>query len=110
MSEGLRVRASDRELNDLMVRAGSSDPTVWATLTDSDIALVRVYTLSILRIYQTAYLEVQEGLLRPEALGELGLSGFRQGDLMRNIWPFVRGSLLVEFADFLASELDLPPE
>ena len=108
MSEGLRARAADRELNDLMARAGSSDPAVWATLTDSDINLVRVYTLSVLRIYQSAYLEVQQGLLRPEALEDLGLSGFRQSDLLRNLWPLLRGSVSVEFADYLASELDLP--
>ena len=108
MAEGWRLRASDRELNDLIYRAGSTDPDVWSNLTDSDIRRVRAYILSTLRIYQSAYLEVQEGLLRPEALDDLGIGGFRENNLLRNMWPFVRGTLSVEFADYLASGLDLP--
>ena len=108
MSEGWRLRASDRELNDLLDRAGSSDPAVWASLTESDLSLVRAFALSVLRIYQSAYLEVQEGLLGPEALEDLGLSGFRQSNLARNMWPQLRGYLSPGFAAYFASELDLP--
>jgi len=108
MAEGWRLRASDRELNDLVYGAGSTDPEVWSNLTDSDIRRVRAYTLSVLRIYQSAYLEVQQGLLRPEALEDLGIEGFRESALLKNIWPSVRGALSVEFAAYLASRLDLP--
>lgn len=108
MAEGWRLRASDRELNDLVYRAGSADPDDWSNLTDSDIRRVRAYLLSTLRIYQSAYLEVQEGLLRPEALEDLGIDGMRETSLLQNMWPFVRGQLSVEFADYLASGLDLP--
>jgi hypothetical protein len=51
---------------------------------------------------------VQEGLLRPEALEDLGIDGLREANLLRNMWPFVRGQLSVEFADYLASGFDLP--
>jgi hypothetical protein len=108
MAEGWRLRASDRELNDLVYRAGSADPDDWSNLTDSDIRRVRAFVLSTLRIYQSAYLEVQEGLLRPEALEDLGIDGFKDTRLLQNMWPFVRGGLSVEFADYLASGLDLP--
>jgi hypothetical protein len=108
MAEGWRLRASDRELNDLVYRAGSTDPDDWSKLTDSDIRRVRALVLSTLRIYQSAYLEVQEGLLRPEALEDLGIDAFRETRLLQNMWPSVRGGLSVEFADYLASGLDLP--
>ena len=111
MSEGFRLRASDRELNDLIVRAGSSDPAEWATLTDSDINLARVYVLSVLRLYQSAFLNMREGLLGPEAMVDLGLAGFTtRTSLVRNLWPFVRSALSPEFAAYLGSEMDLPPE
>jgi hypothetical protein len=108
MAEGWRLRASDRELNDLISAAGSTDPDVRSKLTDSDVRRVWAYTLSFLRIYQSAYLEVQQGLLRPEALEDLGLRGLKQSTLLQNMWPSVRGQLSVEFADYLASEFDLP--
>jgi len=109
-AEGFRVRASDRELNDLIVRAGSSDPTEWATLTDSDIELVRVYVLSVLRLYQSAFLEVQEGLLRPDAMEDLGLENFARGRLLQNLWPFVRGTVSPGLAAYLGSEFNLSME
>ena len=108
MAEGWRLRASDRELNDLVFRAGSTDPDDWSKLTDSDIRRVRALVLSTLRIYQSAYLEVQEGLLRPEALQDLGIDAFSNTRLLQNMWPSVRGGLSAEFADYLASGLDLP--
>ena len=108
MAEGWRLRASDPELNDLVSRAGSADPDVWSSLTDSDKRRVRAYTLSFLRIYQSAYLEVQQGLLPPEALEELGLGGLRASSLLQNMWPIVKDQISVEFADYLESGFDLP--
>ena len=108
MAEGWRLHASDRELNDLIYRAGSIDPEVRSDLTDSDIRRVRAYVLSTLRIYQSAYLEVREGLLKPEALKNLGIDGFRDTKLLQAMWPSVRNQLSVEFAEHLASEMDLP--
>jgi hypothetical protein len=108
MAEAWRLRASDRELNDLIFRAGSTDPDVWSNLTDSDIRRVRAYLLSTLRIYQSAYLEVREGLLRPQALEDLGIDGFRDSRLLQNMWPFVRNQISVEFAHHLAAEMHLP--
>ncbi len=69
---------------------------------------MRAYVLSTLRIYQSAYLEVREGLLSPQALEDLGMDGFRDSRLLQNMWPFVRNQLSVEFADQLASEMNLP--
>jgi len=108
MAEGWRLRASDRELDDLLYAAGSSDPDVRSKLTESDIRRARAFTLSYLRIYQSAFLEVQQGLLRPEALEDLGLLGLRESAVLQNMWPSVRGQLSAEFADYLASEFDLP--
>ena len=64
MAEGWRLRASNPALNDIVARAGSADPDVWSGLTDSESLQARAFTLSFLRIYQSAYLEVQEGLLK----------------------------------------------
>ena len=108
MSEVWLLRASDRELNDLLLRAGSSDPTVLEGLTNSDLSLARAFALAPLRIYQSAYLEVQEGLLAPEALEDLGLSGFRQSNLVQNLWPQLRGYLSEDFAGYIESELEMP--
>jgi len=110
MSEGFRIRATDRGLNDVLAGAASSDPAVWATMSDSDKDLARVYVLSVMRVYQSAFLEVREGLLRPEALEELGISGFKRSNLLQNVWPRVKVSLSPESATYLEAEMDLPPE
>jgi hypothetical protein len=103
MAEGWRLRAADRELNDLLYAFSSTDPDVRSKLTDSDIRRVQAFTLSYLRIYQSAYLEVQHGLLPPEALEDLGLRGLRGGTFLQNIWPSLRNLLSVEFADYLGA-------
>ena len=108
MAEGWRLRASDRELDDLVYVAGLVDPDLRSNLTDSDLRRVRAYVLSFLRIYQSAYLEVRQGVLRPEALDDLGLGGVKGSALLQNMWPSLRGQLSIDFADYLASEFDLP--
>jgi len=110
MAEGWRLRASDPALDDIVARAGSTDPDVWSRLTESDIGQARAFTLSFLRIYQSAYLEVQEGLLSPEALEDLGINGLKESRLLQNMWPFVRGQLSTEFADYLAARFNLPQD
>lgn len=107
MAEGWRARASDRELDDLIYLAGLADPDLRSKLTDSDLRRVRAYVISFLRVYQSAYLEVQQGVLR-EALDDLGLRGLKGTSLLKNVWPSVREQLSVDFAGHLASEFDLP--
>ena len=110
MAEGWRLRATDRELNDLLYMANSTDPDVRSKLTDSDMRRVQAYTLSYLRIYQSAYLEVQQGLLPPEALVDLGLRGVKGSAFLQHMWPSLQLLLSTEFADYLESELDLPQD
>lgn len=62
-------RAHDRELNDVIGRL-AADSLDWSSVSDSDLALARAYGIGVFRLYETVFLQVEEGLLEEEAMDE----------------------------------------
>ena len=98
------AKANNRELNDLVDLAGAADSATWADLSESDVGLVRSYVVSVVRLYETVYLQVEQGLLEPDALESLGWIGFLNGDALVRMWPQVRPVVTPAFATYLEGE------
>ena len=98
------ARASDRELNDLVRVAASGDPGSWAGLSESDIYLLRSYTLSSIRLFETAYLQVEQNLLDEDAMERLGWKNFLESTFFKRMWPEVRPMVSPAFTQYLEAQ------
>jgi hypothetical protein len=98
------MKATDRELNDLVEIADEDDPAGWGALTESDQRLVASYVQGLLRLYETVFLQVEEGLLPADAMGALGWEGFSDTSLLRRTWPRARQYVTAEFATYLEAQ------
>jgi hypothetical protein len=96
-------RANNRELNDLVFVAANADSATWAALDASDIYLLRSYVLANLRLYETAYLQVEEELLAADALERLGWSNFLDSKFLERMWPQAKAMVSPAFAEYLES-------
>lgn len=97
-------RANDRELNDLVSIASTADSATWARVSDSDIYLLRAYVAANLRLHETVFLQVDQGLLESDALDTLGWTYFLGSRLLLRMWPHVRPLVTPGFAAYLESE------
>lgn len=100
-------RANDRELNDLVLLATMADSASWAEVSASDVYLLRSYVVANLRLYETAYLQVEQQLLEVDALERLGWTGMLNSRLLLRMWPHVRPMVTPGFADYLEAEQPL---
>ena len=98
------ARANNRELNDLVDLASAADSEAWADLSESDVGLVRSYVVAVIRQYETVYLQVEQGLLEPDAMELLGWTDFLNSDLLVRMWPQVRPRVTPAFATYLEGE------
>lgn len=80
----------------------------WQGLTEDEKQQVQHLWMSALRARETVFLQVESGLLEPEAKDYLGFGG-NWGDLygFRVLWPTLRGNLGPNFAHTLEEELGL---
>jgi hypothetical protein len=97
--------ASNRELNDMFFAAASGDIDSFANLPESDKRLVTSFLIGNLRLYETVYLQVEQGLLEPEALQFLGYEGFSKSNLLKASWPEVKRFVDPSFASHLENVL-----
>lgn len=97
-------RANDRALNDLVRVASTADSATWAEVGESDRYLLRSYVAANLRLHETVYLQVEQGLLEPDALDTLGWTYFLDSTLLLRMWPDVRALVTPAFADYLTRE------
>ena len=104
-SDLLQSLSDNGELSNLIGRAASTGPNGINSLTELELARAINWTEGTLRLYETVYLQVQQGLLDPEALEYLGWAGFRGGTLLKNMWPHVKDGMPSDFADYLESSL-----
>ena len=97
------LQASNRELNDVfwqVIDGGYSD------LSDSDKNIFLSHQIANLRLYETVYLQVEQGLLEQSALESLGWKGFERE--LKNIWPDVEMFVDPAFAEYLKSIGTIP--
>lgn len=107
VAENWMARASDRALNDLVLVAADGDSAAWAELDASDVYVLRSYTLANIRLYETAYLQVQQGLLDADALETLGWASFLDSRFLERMWPHTKPMVHPGFAAFLETEQPL---
>ena len=98
------MKATNRELNDLVEIADAEDSAGWDDLSESDQNLVRAYVQGLLRLYETVFLQVEEKLLPPDAMESLGWEGFGDTHLLRRTWSEARGYVTPRFAEYLETE------
>jgi hypothetical protein len=77
-------RANDRVLNDLVLTATVADSATWADVSASDVYLLRSYVVANIRLYEAAYLQVEETLLEPDAPVRLGWTLESEQPLLRD--------------------------
>ena len=97
-------RANDRELNDLILVAATGDSASWAALDASDLYLVRSYAVANIRLYETAYLQVEQDLLGVDALDRLGWTNLLNSQFLERVWPDARSMVSPAFAAYLEAE------
>ena len=97
-------RANDRELNDLILVAATGDSASWAALDASDLYLVRSYAVANIRLYETAYLQVEQDLLGVDALDRLGWTNLLNSQFLERVWPDARPMVSPAFAAYLEAE------
>ena len=100
-------RATDRALNDLVLVAATADSASWADLDASDVYLLRSYVLANIRLYETAYLQVEQNLLEADALERLGWTNFLNSQFLERMWPHARSMVSPAFAAYLEAEQPL---
>jgi hypothetical protein len=106
------MKATDRELNDLIEIADAEDPAGWEGLDESDRRLVASYVQGLLRQYETVFLQVNEQLLEADAMESLGWKDFGSAKLVIRTWPRVRRYVTPGFAAYLeerSPQLEGPP-
>lgn len=95
------ARAENRELNDLVLIAANGDSASWAGLSESDVYLLRSYTLSSIRLFETAHLQIEQRLLGQDAMERLGWRNFLESTFLGRMWPHVRPMVSPAFRSYL---------
>ena len=98
------MKASDRELNDLVEIADADDSAAWEQLGESDRRLVESFVVGVLLQYETVFRQVDEKLLPEDAMESLGWKGIGEAPLIRRTWPEVRKRVTPSFAAYLEAE------
>ena len=101
------MTANNRELSDLMGRAELATQGEFSEFSDSDRMLVLRYIVGVLRLYETVYLQVEQGLLEADALSSLGWEGFGRTSLLKMNWPDAKRLVDPSFADYLENSATL---
>jgi hypothetical protein len=104
VAENWMARANDRALNDLVLVAANGDSAAWAELDAADVYQLRSYLLANLRLFETAYLQVEEKLLAADAMERLGWSNFLNSTFLERMWPEARSMVSPAFAAYLEAE------
>jgi len=99
--------AANRDLSDAAMRVDAR-PEELSSLSDSDRDLVKSFVVGILRLYETVYLQVEQGLLDPDAMHSLGWEGFGKSNILKATWPEVKDKVDASFARYLEESAALP--
>jgi len=93
--------ASNGELNEIFWQAVLNEDG-YSNLPESDKRVFLSHQLGALRLYETVYLQVQQGLLEQSALESLGWKGFEAGLRGRGFWMSeIENFIDPSFAEYL---------
>ncbi len=100
-AQGWLETALNRELIDVLGKAASG-PGEYHNLSPSDKSMIRAWLLSFIRLSETIYLQVEQGLLSEQAFDTLGHGDITfAGDLTQSAWPDMRPLITPSFVEFI---------
>ena len=100
-AQGWLERSQNRELSDILTKASSTHGGD-NDLGDSDRGLVRAWLLSFVRISETIYLQMEQGLLDEEAFETFGYGNATfDNALLVAAWPDMRSVISPGFAAYV---------
>ena len=104
-SDAWRTMAFDREANGLMLMA--FDSSRWGEMDETDWQQMSSLLTSVMRLWETLYLQVEEGLLPEDAMQRLGYAidpHVYFQDSFDRLWEEVRPRLDPEFIAYIETQ------
>ena len=95
--------SENRELSDILWATEHGGVEAFRNLPPSDQRLAINIVIGWFRLFETAYLQVQQGLLEPDALESLGYRGLLDSPLLEATWDDVRPYVTPSFAEYVDS-------
>lgn len=95
--------SENREVSDAIWAVDEGGAEAFQSLTPSDRYLVRNVVIGWLRLFETTYIQVEQGLLEPDAMETLGYRGFLDSVLLETTWQEVKGFVTPAFGQYIES-------
>ena len=93
--------AHDRELTEALWAVDLGGVEAYRNMSRSDQLLTLDVMIGWMRLFEMAYLQVEQGLLEPEALETLGYAGFLNSTILKATWPEVKPLVTSAFAEYV---------
>ena len=91
------------EVSDIIWEIEEGGVAAFHNMPPSDQHLAMNIVIGWFRLFETAYLQVQQGLLQPDALESLGYRGFIDSPFFDATWDDVRPYITPSFAEYVDS-------
>ncbi len=104
------ILATDPEYAELQLMA--FDSTRWGEIDGTGWHQMAATLTSVMRLWETTYLQVEEGLLREDAMGRLGFAVDPHvyfQDAFDRLWQEVRPRMNAEFAAYIEQQFGATP-
>ena len=101
--------AHDPVMNRRWLESLSADSTWWEAQDPETVEALMSYWVGTMRLYETLYLQVELGLLDPEAMDRLGWGVARDISALKYLWPFVSRGVTPEFQTYVTQNWDEQP-
>jgi hypothetical protein len=95
--------SDSREVSDILWEIEKGGVEAFRNLSSSDQRLAINILIGWFRLFETAYLQVQQGLLEPDALESLGYRGLLDSPLLEATWDEVKQYVTPSFAEYVDS-------
>ena len=99
--------SSDPALNDILFEIDKDPVNGYKNLSQSDKNRAISFVMGSLRLYETVYLQVEQGLLDSGALNYLGWEGFGRSNLLKGTWPDAKYFVTPKFSEYIESAYEL---
>ena len=97
--------AHNRDYSELMLL--SQDSSRWSDIDEVGWYQLRSQMTSVMRGWETVYLQVEEGLLPIDGMTRLGYGVNYWPTTLERLWPDVRVRLDADFATYVEEQLDI---